>query len=197
MVQLLTMMRKRNAGLNLEAMVASGESEAYEALELYKSRVNRAKLKGENTAALQTAASGCSIMLKHKYLNAGIELGFLYVSLLEEIGEDMNEDSLRTIDDILASFPVSNIAEQASFLVRCVEWSEKCGQRKYGDVALRQRLGICNSDTASQQHSCVTILSCFTGTWSLGEEKRSIYNFAVAEAPLNLWNLVILLQRLD
>lgn len=109
-------------------------------------------------------------MLKHGYLNAGLELGFLYVSLLDEISEELNEDTLQAIDTILASFPVLNMAEQSSFLVRCIDWSEKCGKRKYGDVGLRQRLGIC--------------------TWSLGEEKRAIYHFAVAEAPLVLWNLI-------
>lgn len=187
-------MRRQKREVNLEAMVEEGESSAYEALQLYKSRCNRMKGKGEFLEAINVAAKGAKAQLVHGYESSGVELCNILVDLLTAGEFDINPDLrnlLNEIDSAFASMPknekgasdklITVTAKDGSkqpavpkssridFLKSLVTWSMKCGQRDYGDPMLHLQLANTLWDH------------------SRGFHRKSIYHFAVGEAPTALW----------
>ena len=75
----------RGGDADLEVMVQGGQSSAYEALQIYRSRSNRAKVKGDWAAAIATAARGARLLCG-QYAKAGLELAIALVDLLVESG---------------------------------------------------------------------------------------------------------------
>jgi hypothetical protein len=69
----------------LEALIATGQSGAYEALQLFRSKSSRARSKGDLTAAIAAAGRGAKLLCR-EYEQAGYELAVLLVELLVEAG---------------------------------------------------------------------------------------------------------------
>lgn len=150
--------------IDLDAMVETGPSGAYEALQLYRSRAIRFRSKNDLQGALTAAAIGASSLLKHSYTTAGAELATLFVSMIDEDGKDINETIRKTIYEIDESFPAKS-PQQIEFLKGCVKWTINCGSRELGDPQLHLRLANC--------------------MWASGD-KNAIYHYAAGEAPEQL-----------
>ena len=188
-------MRRQRREVNLEEMVAEGEASAYEALQLYKSRCNRMKGKGEYMDGVKVAAKGATAELLHGYESSGVELCSILTDLLT-VGEfDITPDLrnlLNEVDGAFASLPKKDTGDKLvtitgkdgskqlavpkssriDFLKTLVTWSMKCGQREYGDPMLHVQLGNTLWDH------------------SRGFHRKSIYHFAVGEAPTVLWSKI-------
>lgn len=150
--------------IDLDAMVETGPSGAYEALQLYRSRAIRFRSKNDLQGALTAAALGASCLLKHSYTTAGAELATLFVSMIDEDGKDINETIRKTIYEVDESFP-AKCPQQIEFLKGCVKWTISCGTRELGDPQLHLRLANC--------------------MWASGD-KNAIYHYAAGEAPEQL-----------
>lgn len=139
-------MSKKRAGrakLDLEAMVGAGETSAYEALELYKSRANRLQLKNEFDQGLDALSKGAICMIQHSYFTCAEVLCDLFVEMLSESGSKLTPDVRSIIKSIEESFACAGIATKHKFLCDCVRWSIETGDRKFGDPILQARLGTC------------------------------------------------------
>ena len=150
--------------VDLDAMVQTGPSGAYEALQLYRSRAIRFKSKNNLKEAITATALGAACLLKHSYVTAGAELATLLVSMIDEEGKDINEDMRKIICDVDESFP-SKSPQQIEFLKGCVKWTINCGSRELGDPQMHLRLANC--------------------MWAAGD-KNAIYHFTAGEAPEEL-----------
>lgn len=159
----------RKKGSNLEAMVAGGQDSAYEALQLYKSKANRFKIKGDFDEAANVAACGCLIMLKHNYANSAEELWRLYFDALSSNNSEVN-DTIRTkIGEINRAFEQNN-SSRIEFLQSAVKYSSEHSPFIYGDGKLHIDYAI--------------------SLWEEGDSK-AIQHFAIGEAPQLLFEKVI------
>lgn len=150
--------------IDLDAMVTTGPSGAYEALQLYRSRALRFRSKNDLEGAIKATASGAVCLLKNSYATAGAELSSLLVDMLDEEGKDIDASTRSIIYDVDNSFP-AKAPQQIEFLKSCVKWTTNCGTRELGDPQLHVRLANC--------------------MWAVGD-KNAIYHFAAGEAPEDL-----------
>lgn len=156
-----------SAEADLSAMVSSGPQGAYEALQLFRSRVARLKSKAAVQEAVQACVQGASALLEQGYENAGAELATLFVELLVEVGgpqqqQDLQQDQLRTaIFDIDSKFPPKS-SHRVEFLKSAIKWSIGSGTKELGDPLLHTRLAEC--------------------LWN-NNDKNAAYHFAAGEDP--------------
>jgi len=147
-------------------MVASGQNGAYEALQLYRSKVNRCKQKGDFNGAITVCCDSANCLLSHGYGTAGGEMANILIEMLGTSGQKLDVDNRQRINDIDSKF-VSNGKERQDFLKQALSWSIKSGDREHGDLML-------NSTYA------------FT-LWDAGQHKKAILHFVQGEAPEKLW----------
>lgn len=150
--------------VDLDAMVTTGPSGAYEALQLYRSRAIRFKSKNDFQGAVNALALGAACLLKNSYVTAGAELAALLVDMIDEEGKDIDAAMRNTIYDVDNSFP-AKAPQQIEFLKSCVKWTINCGSRELGDPQMHVRLANC--------------------MWAVGD-KNAIYHFTAGEAPEEL-----------
>lgn len=164
---------RRKAGkaaeVDLDALVASSASGAYEALQLYKSKAMRAKNKDNIQGAIEAASHGAKTLLTHSYVTAGAELATLVIELIDESTLDITPALRTVIFDIDASFPADSPRKQ-EFLKAAVRTSIAHGQRELGDPALHLRLA--------------------NSLW-VTKDKNAVYHYCVSESPEEL------AQRID
>lgn len=186
--------KRLKADDTLEQLIKGGEASAYEALQLYRSKCNRMKQKGEFLSALGVAAKGSKQLLSNGYENAGAELTTVFTELLLESQLDISPDIRNMINEIDASYqslplkpmsvktvsgtkpPTSNRLE---FLKQIVLSSAKYGPREYGDPMFHCQLASCMWNLSPQHH------------------RKAVYHFAVGEAPHQLWNQVLYVQHIS
>jgi hypothetical protein len=148
---------------DLETLVKTGPSGAYEALQLFRSKAIRFKSKNDPEAALKTLAVGCTSLLENGYENAGAELSVLFLEQLNEMNKDIELDA--EVRDIVykidGSYPVMS-PKRVEFLKGSLKWTIACGTRALGDPAIHHRLAAC--------------------LWDV-EDKGASYHFAAGEAP--------------
>jgi hypothetical protein len=160
--------QRDSGGSDLDAMVRSGPAGAYEALQLYKSRCNRFKLKQDYIQAIEIAGKGCKALCRD-YEKAGAELASIFVELLVESGQDCSQDLRSLVNDIDSAFPEKS-ALRADFLLAALKWTAKCGSRELGDPMLHQRLGLLLTE--------------------LGDKTKAVYHLTMAEAPELVWTAI-------
>ena len=169
------MMRKRaaakaNKDVDLDALVATGPTGAYEALQLYRSRAIKKKTKGEFMGAVKVLADGACCLLKHTFTTAGAELATLLVEMVDEEHKDLDADLRSTLYAVDDSFDPKS-PQKVEFLKGCVKWTVSSGSRENGDPAFHVRLANC--------------------LWANGDTKNAYSHFAAGEAPEEL------VQRLE
>lgn len=164
--------RRKQAGrgeADLEELVKSGQTGAYEALQLYRSRSNRSKLKGDFNSAISTAGKGAALLCV-EYENAGFELATVMLELLAEADQDVTPENRSLINAVDSAFPAKS-AHRIDFLTGAIKWSMKCGTREIGDPMLHSRLAA--------------------AVWEKGDNKiKAIYHFTAAEMPDQVWTHV-------
>jgi len=168
--------------VNLDALLEQGESGAYEALQLYRSRSLRAKSKGDNLTALQTTVEGAIKLIKKEYFSAGWELCDQVLDFLNDMESDMTNPIIRdlvfNVDDALMQVVAENTENPADkestwsgfkvrrdFLKGAVKWSQAFGKQALGDTALHLRLAA--------------------ATWSR-DFRIATYHFVAGESPVQL-----------
>jgi hypothetical protein len=155
--------RKRNAQkkeVDLESMVQSGAHGAYEALQLYRSRAMRHKLKNELQDAVQTCTNGTVCLLENGYENAGAELATLLIDIVTEFTIPMNEEHSKMIDQIVEKFgKYPKSTHVVEFLKLTIKW----GLGTPFENGLHQKLGEC--------------------LWNNDDYRNAIYHFACSENP--------------
>ena len=156
--------KKETSDEELEAMVASGQAGAYEALQLYRSRSNRLKVKGDIDGAVRVAARGAKLLCAG-FEKAGMELTSLLIETLTEAEQDCTPENRGLINDIDAAFPEKS-ALRIDFLMAAIKWTMKCGPRQLGDPMLHSRLAVCLWNTSLP-----------------AERIKAVYHFSVAEMP--------------
>ena len=164
--------KEKKSDINLAEKVQSGDSGAYEALQLFRSRALRFKAKSDVKNALQTAAEGATLLLRNGYKSAGSELAMLMVDFLNESGVDFNNDTHALIIDVDDSFEEFSPKDgRVDFLKACIKWTQTCGTRDMGDAQLHVRHGQC--------------------LWLNQEYKKAVYPFVAGEAPESLSQRII------
>jgi hypothetical protein len=162
--------KKRGANkkeVNLDEMVKSGPSGAYEALQLYRSRAIRFKTKNDINGAIFATASGAKCLLENGYENAGAELSVLFVELLTEANTDIELDFKVLVNEIDERFPKASLL-RAEYLKSCIKWTTVSnGGTELGESELHKKLAECLWDSTSDKKNCY-------------------FHFAAGEAPLLL-----------
>lgn len=154
---------KQDSCSALDTMIKSGDqATAYEGLQLYRSRSNRAKQKKDIDGAIRIAAQGSKSLLASGYDTAGHELAMVVLDLLEENNKDLDPDIRSNIVEIDEAFEPSS-ASRLAFLKACVKWSVANGQRKIGDPLVHSRLALCMMGTQ--------------------QTRLAMYHFAAGECP--------------
>jgi hypothetical protein len=150
-------------------MVSEGAESAYEALQLYKSKVNRFRSKLNYHQSMELCASSAIIFLRNEYETAGNEMSKLFIEILEESNVDLSPEYRNLLNSIDSAFPFDSMS-RGVFLKECLKYSVKTGSRLYGDTLLHARLA--------------------ENLWSTNERPLSIKHFALGEAPESLWRHV-------
>mmetsp|Transcript_10981 Transcript_10981/g.9922 ORF Transcript_10981/g.9922 Transcript_10981/m.9922 type:complete len:296 (-) Transcript_10981:424-1311(-) len=156
--------RKEKKEVDLDSLVASGPSGAYEALQLYRSRSLRFKSKENINEAVKEAAKGAKSLLSRGYTNAGAELAEVFIDCLNEKSLDLTPQLRDLIFDIDSDYPPSSPL-RIEFLKGCVKYSIANGTRELGEPALHLRLGHCLWDN------------------NPNDVKNAIYHFVLSEEP--------------
>ena len=93
--------------VDLDALIASGEAGAYEALQLFRSRSLRALGKGENLSALSTMVEGAIKLIQGTYYAAATELCNQLLESLNNLESDIASPDIRdlvfAVDDALVT----------------------------------------------------------------------------------------------
>jgi len=211
------MSRKRGAEINLEEMVTGGQASAYEALQLYRSRCNRLKVKSDFMQAISTAAKGVIALVSNGYENAGGELSAILTNLLDQSGLDISPEIRNIVNEVDAAFgavipaapatsgvveigppkpPTSTISKtvvettpRVEYLKALVVYSMKNGQREYGDPMFHSTLGTCLWEYVAKGTNPNTPSPLNPRAFAL-YHRKSTYHFAVGEEPLALWSKI-------
>lgn len=149
---------------DLEEMIRSGQSGAYEALQLYRSRALRYKAKNDPTGAAVATAAGAKCLLENNYENAGFELAEVFLDIMTEFKLELTESMKTLFVEIDDRFPRQS-AKRVEFLRGAVKFTITCGTRSNGDPQFQTRLAECY--------------------WQNGD-KHASFHFAAGEAPLLL-----------
>jgi hypothetical protein len=160
---------RKSKTINLESMVLEGAESAYEALQLYKSKVNRLRSKSSYQQSMDLCASSAIIFLRNGYETAGNEMSKLFIEILDESSADLTPEYRNLLNSIDSAFPFDSM-NRGLFLKECLRYSVKTGSRLYGDTLLHARLA--------------------ENLWSTNERPSSMKHFALGEAPENLWRHV-------
>lgn len=156
--------RKAKTEIDLDALVSTSASGAYEALQLYKSKAMRFKTKSNMPKAIEVASHGAKCLLSHQYVTAGAELSTLVIDIINEAALDISPQLRDTLFDIDDKYPsVSPL--RVEFLKSIVKSSVANGQRELGDPTLHLRLANC--------------------LWEIND-KNAIYHFVLSEEPEQL-----------
>jgi hypothetical protein len=147
--------------MDLAVMVRSSATEAYEALQLWRSRAIRLKSKGDVDAAMKALSEGAQVELEHSYESAGAELAELFVGLLQETNRPLSDEVREVVYAIDARFPSAS-DKRVEYLKGCVKWTIQSGTRELGDPAIQTKLGECLLVTG---------------------DRNAAYHFACGEAP--------------
>jgi len=147
---------------NLEELVRQDLEGAYEALQLYKSRVNRLLKKKNFADALTESANGACVLLSHSYSKAGLELANQVIQILEYLNQDLDDNNKCLIYRINDNFS-KPCEEQVEYLENCLKWFVKVSSRELGDPELHRKLGIT--------------------LWEIGSYVKSAYHLAICENP--------------
>lgn len=157
----------RKKEVDLESMVCQGRENAYEALQLYKSKINRQKQKQDYESAISIAVKGTRALLSHHYSKAGLELLSILLDLLDSSERQLDVDNRNIINEFeFLLLPV----ERLEFLQKCLKWSNKNDNRMIGDVLLHIKIGTCQ--------------------WNLQNFPKAVFHFVAGEAPDNLWGKI-------
>lgn len=148
--------------VDLDEMVASGPSGAYEALQLYRSRAIRLRSKDDVLGAIKTTAVGAKCLLTNTYETAGSELATLFLELVTEHKFDLTEELRALAYEIDDAYPKASPA-RVEFLKGVVKWTILCGAKEMGDANMQTRLAEC--------------------LWDI-KDKTAASHFASGEAPL-------------
>ena len=152
--------------INIHIAYHSGDqATAYEALQLYRSRSNRAKQRKDVDEAIRVAAEGSKVLLANGYDTAGYELATVMLELLEEYERDLDPDIRTALIEVDSAF-AQDSPSRLAFLKACVKWSAVQGQRKLGEPLLHSRLAL--------------------SMWACGQQRLSMYHFAAGEVPKDL-----------
>lgn len=160
---------------DLESLVTSGPQGAYEALQLFRSKAQRLRSKGDVNGAIKEAATGAKSLLRHNYDHAGVEMNNLFLEILNENGIEINAEIrhiINEIDDILSEKRTLRL----EFLKGCVKWTIKCGARELGDPKLHVHLAMCLWDLEGQQP---TAIYHFAAGEDSDQVKISIYSMTM------------------
>lgn len=155
--------RKRNAQkkeVDLESMVQSGAQGAYEALQLYRSRAMRHKLKNELNESVQTCSNGTVCLLENGYENAGTELATLLIEIVTEFTIPMSEEYYNIVDKIVAKY---SIFPKSVHVVEFLKLSIKWGLGTPFENNLHLKLGEC--------------------LWNNDDYRNAIHHFVLSESP--------------
>lgn len=156
--------------VDLEGMVKSSPESAYEALQLYKSKVSRLRAKQDHAEALSECAKAAALMLKYGYESSGEELSHMFTDMLDTSHKCLTPNIRELMRLISAQYRPGSEA-YANFLKDCLKWSVATGDRLYGDVLLQRELGEC--------------------LWQVeGQRGAAVKHFVLGEAPEGLWMLV-------
>jgi len=158
--------KNKRKEINLEEMVRSGSEGAYEALQLYKSKVNRLKQKGSIDEAIVTAHSGSRIFLSLKdFESAGTELAKILIELFIEFDKELNLDNRNIINELDQNYSEGS-AFREDFLKLTLKWNVKTGTRTHGDPMINVKYA--------------------DSLWYNNKQVKAIYHYVVGEAPENL-----------
>lgn len=160
---------KNSKTMNLERMVSEGTESAYEALQLYRSKVHRLRSKQNYFPAMELCATSTRIFLRYGYETAGNEMSKLFIEILEESQMELSPESRNLLNSIDSSFSFDSMS-RGIFLKECLKYSVKSGSRVYGDTLLHARLA--------------------ENLWATNERPLSLKHFALGEAPESLWRHV-------
>jgi len=162
------MRRKTNKDTrsNLDDMVASGKEGAYEALQLYKSKVNRHKFKKNWDEAISISFQASICLLSHGYETAGGEMANLLINLFELSNSKLDIDNRSKINEIDSKFITKSQIRQ-DFLKLTLKWSKITGDRENGDIMINYLYACC--------------------LWENNQINKAIYYFVLSESPEKLW----------
>lgn len=158
--------------VDLDAMVLTGPSGAYEALQLYRSKAIRFKTKNDLMGAVKATAGGATCLLKNGYENAGAELSTLFLELLSEDNKTLDVEIMELIKQIDESYPKKSTF-RVDFLKGCVKCSVQTSTREFGDAAIQAQL----AETL----------------WENGDYSNAAHHYATGEAPLLYCNKLLAL----
>ena len=163
-LQRMAAIRKRavRKEVDLDEMVKSGPSGAYEALQLFRSKAIRQRSKNEFLEAVKTTAVGAKCLLVNGYETAGSELSNLSLELVTENKFDLNEELRALFTEIDSAYPKTSPA-RVEFLKGVVKWTILCGRKELGDAQMQTRLADC--------------------LWEVND-KTAAFHFAAGEAPV-------------
>lgn len=156
--------KQEAALLGLEEMCKSGDNnQAYEALQMYRSRANRFKHKNDYENAIMVSSRGAVALASNGYDSAALELCMGIVESLEH--EKMTLDNLirNTLNQIDDAFTVGS-KSRSSYLKALIKWDRSFGSRALGDPMLHCKLAF--------------------NLWENDDTKlQAAHHFAQAEAP--------------
>jgi len=151
-------------------MVAESQEKSYEALQLYRSKINRLKQKNSFDEALNIAFKGSLAMLTNKYYKSGLELSIAAIDLLEENEKELAieyRNWINKVDECLTQ----EASERQEFLKRCIKWSLHTGSRELGDTMIHSKMADC--------------------LWESDQKSKAVQHFALGEAPEKLCHKVM------
>lgn len=157
----------RKKEVDLEEMVAKGKESAYEALQLYKSKINRHQQRLDYDSAITVAVKGTRALLLHSYAKAGLEMSIVVLDLFDISGRVLDIDNRSIINELDGLFPIE---ERLEFLKKCLKWSMKTGNRIVGDNLLNVQVGLC--------------------FWTVNNNSKAIFHLVAGEAPSKLWEKI-------
>lgn len=175
--------KKGEFSSSLEEMVGDNPSSSYEALQLYKSKINRFRVAGQYDQALSLTCQAAKLQLKYKYENSGNELGGIFVDILTESKFGLKPEYRNLINEIADAFDnVSGLGLQ--FLKDCISLSKELGPRVFGDELLHRRLAMklwnVEPETGNEEDT------------EFGNYRHiAVLHFALGEAPGPLWMQIV------
>lgn len=196
--------KRQRAEVNLEEMVTLGQASAYEALQLYRSRCNRLKVKGELLQAINTAGKGAKALLTHGYETAGAELATVVTSLLVEAGLDITPDIRNMLNEIDAAFsslsaPMTSQKPTSSINIGTLLSGSAAAATPSTSATTTSRIEFLKAVVnwtmkCGQREYGDPMYHVMLGTalWdhSKANHRKALYHFAVGEAPQTLWKQI-------
>lgn len=173
-------------------MVAADAASAYEALQLYKSKISRLRVASKFDEALALTCHAAVLQLKHGYENSANELGSLFVDILTESKFALTPEFRNHINEMANSFQqVPN--RGVPFLQECLSLSRVLGPRLHGDTLLHRQLAVVlwHRGGSQQGEDVSTTRDAIGKEESVDDFKNdAVLHFAYGEAPEELWSQI-------